>query len=93
MRFTSFPLAFGLLLTGCVAFIATAMGEHQSLKHSIARGEERAQALQTQLQLRRVGTLLIDIETGQRGFIITGQAAFLEPYEEARRELARPMPS
>lgn len=89
MRFNSFPLAFGLLLAGCVAFIATAVGEHQSLDLSVARGEERAQALQTQLQLRRVGTLLVDIETGQRGFIITGQAAFLEPYEEARRELVQ----
>lgn len=89
MRFTSFPLALGLLLTGCVAFIATAVGEHRSLDLSIARGEARAQALQTQLQIRKVGALLVDIETGQRGFIITGQVAFLDPYERARQELAR----
>lgn len=31
--------------------------------------------------------MLLDIETGQRGFIITGQQPFLRPYEEALLEL------
>ncbi|HEX2011767.1 MAG TPA: CHASE3 domain-containing protein, partial [Roseateles sp.] len=84
---TSFPLAFGLLVAGCIAFVATAYGEHRSLGESVARSAARAQALQTQLQIRKVGGLLVDIETGQRGFIITGQPTFLEPYERALQEL------
>ncbi|QPF72645.1 hypothetical protein G8A07_06695 [Roseateles sp. DAIF2] len=89
MRISSFPLAFGLLLSGCIAFVAMAWGEHLSLQELARRSDAQAHALQTQLQVRKVGALLVDIETGQRGFIITGQSAFLEPYEQARLDLAR----
>lgn len=88
MRWTIFPLALGLLLGGSVAFIATAWSQHGSQQELARRAQAQAHALQTQLLLRRVGAQLVDIETGQRGFIITGQAAFLEPYEQARRELS-----
>src|SRR6218665_3499519 len=88
MRIASSPLASLMLLAGTVAFIATAVVEHQSLGELVARGEARAHAMQTQLLIRRTGTLLLDLETGQRGFIITGQVAFLEPYDRSRRELA-----
>lgn len=37
--------------------------------------------------LDRVFSLVLDAETGQRGFTITGLQEFLEPYEEARRRL------
>lgn len=33
-------------------------------------------------------SLLQDAETGQRGYLLTGSARYLEPYEHARRELA-----
>jgi signal transduction histidine kinase len=36
---------------------------------------------------RDVRRLLIDMETGQRGFIITGEPRFLEPWEIGRRTL------
>lgn len=88
MRWTIFPLALGLLLGGSVAFIATAWSQQGSQQELARRAEAQVQALQTQLLLRRVGAQLVDIETGQRGFIITGQTAFLEPYEQARRELS-----
>ena len=32
-----------------------------------------------------LGKLVVDMETGQRGFIITGQDEFLEPYLESRK--------
>ncbi|MFG3206639.1 CHASE3 domain-containing protein [Streptomyces sp. NPDC048192] len=31
--------------------------------------------------------LLLDLETGQRGFVITAQEEFLQPWDEARKEL------
>lgn len=88
MRWTVFPLALSLLLGGSITFIATAWSQHGSQQELARRAEAQAHALQTQLLLRQVGAQLVDIETGQRGFIITGQAAFLEPYEQARRELS-----
>ena len=33
--------------------------------------------------LNEVLTLLVDAETGQRGYIITGEEAYLEPYNKA----------
>ena len=32
--------------------------------------------------------LVVDLETGERGFLITGKEAFLEPYHEARKKLS-----
>jgi signal transduction histidine kinase/CHASE3 domain sensor protein len=31
--------------------------------------------------------LMVDLETGKRGYLLTGDRAFLEPYEQARKEL------
>ncbi|HET7105289.1 MAG TPA: PAS domain S-box protein [Candidatus Acidoferrum sp.] len=37
--------------------------------------------------LRKVQSLVADAETGQRGFLITGDRLFLRPYNEAREQL------
>jgi len=37
----------------------------------------------------RVRTLAQDVEVGQRGFLLSGDAAFLEPYEKGRAALPR----
>ncbi len=39
------------------------------------------------MQLQTVFSLMQDAETGQRGFVITGQDRFLEPYDAAQRRL------
>ena len=45
----------------------------------------RVQALvEAQLLVEK---LLLDVETGQRGFLLTGRAEFLEPYDDARARL------
>jgi len=87
MRFSSSAVASLMLLAGTVTFIATAVGEYMSLNELVARGEVRSHALRAQLLIRRTGMLLVDLETGQRGFAITGEAGFLEPYERASHEL------
>jgi CHASE3 domain sensor protein/CheY-like chemotaxis protein len=38
---------------------------------------------------RELQKLVVDMETGQRGFVITGKQEFLDPYENARTEFAR----
>ena len=36
---------------------------------------------------RQIEKLVIDLETGERGFLLTGNEAFLEPYNDANREV------
>lgn len=40
-------------------------------------------SFQTREQVQRVFSLMQDAETGQRGYVITGQPGFLDPYEKA----------
>jgi signal transduction histidine kinase len=85
MRYSWLPLS--LLIAAFLAFVGTAVGASQSLAELLERDAERSQALRTQTELKHLLMLLVDIETGQRGFIITGQQPFLRPYEEALGEL------
>ena len=81
MRYSWLPLS--LLVAAFLAFVGTAVGASQSLAELLERDAQRSQALATQTELQRLLMLLIDIETGQRGFLITGQQPFLRPYEDA----------
>jgi signal transduction histidine kinase len=52
--------------------------------------EERANhALQVLVAANRLERLVIDVETAQRGFIITGETGFLDPWFQAQRGVAR----
>ena len=53
---------------------------------SRARGVAQ-NSLEEGIVARDVRNLLVDMETGQRGFIITGEPSFLEPWENSRRAL------
>jgi len=86
MRYSWLPLS--LLVAAFLAFVGTAVGASQSLADLLERDAERSQALRTQTELQHLLMLLVDIETGQRGFIITGQQPFLRPYEDALGELS-----
>lgn len=46
---------------------------------------------ETRSQIQSVFSLLQDAETGQRGYVITGDDRFLEPYDNATRDLDRQM--
>lgn len=85
IRYSWLPLS--LLVAAFLAFVGTAVGASQSLAELLERDAERSRALRIQTELQRLLTLVVDIETGQRGFIITGQKPFLRPYEEALGEL------
>lgn len=76
-----------LLALGFAALAATAYASYRGLLQVVVHATARADALQTQVLLERLGTLLVDIESGQRGFVITGEESFLEPYWSARRAL------
>lgn len=42
---------------------------------------------ETRAQIQRIFSLLQDAETGQRGYVITGDERFLEPYDHATEQL------
>jgi signal transduction histidine kinase len=56
------------------------------------RSRENAADVQDAQSIRsrtsRLLTLLLDAETGQRGFLLTQDPRYLEPYEAARRQIA-----
>lgn len=89
-----------LVVAAFLAFVGTAVGASLSLSELLSRDAERSEALRTQMELQRLLGLLVDVETGQRGFLITGQPSFLRPYEaalgslqEARDAVRRRIPS
>ena len=59
----------------------------QSLNnHAEVKGLER-DSVELRARIQAVETLLVDAETGVRGYLLTGRASFLEPHSEAVREL------
>jgi PAS domain S-box-containing protein len=76
VRHVGFWLAIGLIA-------ATTLFAYLGLRQLLSVGSsvDRTQAVLYQLEL--VGSLLKDAETAQRGFILTGDEAYLEPYRDA----------
>jgi len=85
-----------------VALVVNGVIGYRAVQEQTAAFEEMYQA---QRLLRRITLLqlaLSDAETGQRGFLLSGEARYLEPFENGRREtlatldtlalLARPFP-
>lgn len=68
-----------LALTGLE--LLNEFGSSRRLRASVDRSYE------TRSQIQRVFSLLQDAETGQRGYVITGDRRFLQPYEDATRDL------
>jgi PAS domain S-box-containing protein len=80
--------AIGLAAALLATLLALAAVE---LRREFARAAELRAAVErsydTRLQIQAVFSLLQDAETGQRGYIITGDARFLEPYDRALTQL------
>lgn len=73
--------AVGLMFIASVIVLALSIID---LRDSSADATDTQRTLQS---AQHVGALVIDVETGVRGFAITGQSAFLEPLDAAAREL------
>jgi diguanylate cyclase (GGDEF)-like protein len=78
-----FAIALAICLSACVPPLSLSWVDDARIERHAA--EERIVALD------RVETLLVNAETGQRGYVITGQDAYLEPYRSALRELPAQM--
>jgi signal transduction histidine kinase len=79
-------LAAGIVVASVlIGFFVTVRGFHAVRKET--RQEQRAQ--QTVGTATRVEKLVLDLETGTRGFVLTGDERFLAPWRSAQQALPR----
>lgn len=81
-----------LAIAGAVVVVAALTGIGFELNREFSRERQvRAEverSHETRTQILNVFSLLQDAETGQRGYVITGDSRFLQPYNEAEEKLA-----
>ena len=68
-----------MLLSGVVLY--------RNLRTRSAAVERMSHTQQVMLQLEVVESLITDAETGQRGYLLTGDKAYLLPYEQAQTDI------
>jgi signal transduction histidine kinase len=79
-------VASGLLALVIGAAFAVLLVSVADLRDAEGLARHSEEVLATANQLER---LVVDLETGQRGFVITGHERFLEPWQQARNDLPR----
>jgi signal transduction histidine kinase len=77
-------LALWLILAGGIAFGVTAGAGYRGLQQLAQHGQERRADEQTLALIDKTLALLLDIETGQRGYLLSGSVESLEPYQRGK---------
>lgn len=77
-----------LLLGGVALFIGLAVFDYRNLRAVESATRLRAESRETLLQARSLLSAIKDVETGQRGFLITGLEEYLQPYRDGKAEVA-----
>jgi CheY-like chemotaxis protein/signal transduction histidine kinase len=72
---------------GIALFAAIAAISYRSISQLIDASKWEAHTYQVLGQLEELNAQLKDAETGQRGYLITNEKRYLEPYEVAKQEL------
>jgi CHASE3 domain sensor protein len=78
-----------LLIFALLAFVALANYQSTQVIKSTHRSVLDTQKVMTGARL--VQKLIVDIQTGKRGFIITGREVYLEPYQTGRNTYGKEM--
>jgi CheY-like chemotaxis protein/signal transduction histidine kinase/CHASE3 domain sensor protein len=84
------PLPAGALVGFIVAILAViliAFFSYQSLTSRSDAAERVTQTQEVMLLLESLKALIRDAETGQRGFLLTNEESYLQPYNSARSSL------
>ncbi len=76
----SFPLA---LLTALALLLVSELAYNRSM----AALQDTTRAFQVRLDISRLLRLMVDAESGQRGYLLTGKANYLEPYAAATGQI------
>ncbi|HYO57332.1 methyl-accepting chemotaxis protein [Archangium sp.] len=77
-------LGFGLSL---LVLLAVALVAFQGARQLTQTTEGLVESRDQGRALRELRAALVDAETGQRGFLLTGEERYLQPYEQALQEL------
>jgi CheY-like chemotaxis protein/CHASE3 domain sensor protein len=77
---------FGFLLA-VIAVLVIALLSYQSLQATAESSRSLTRAIEVLAQLNTVLSTLKDAETGQRGFLLTGEESYLEPFTTAKSAL------
>jgi signal transduction histidine kinase len=82
-RYVLVPVLLAIALVA-IAFFATEVGRSKLISsvQNIQRSQQRARLL-VELQ-----SLITDAETAQRGFVLTGEEAYLEPFSQAKEQIS-----
>lgn len=80
------PIGFGTIF---VLMIGVGIASKLSMNVLVESMQSVNRTYQIKANLQELEKLLVDAETGQRGFIYTGREDFLEPYNQSTRLIAR----
>ncbi len=89
MRWTIGRRIGGLVLVLLVLLSGSAYTSYRSMANVAVAMEGRKASFETSLLLEQLVSALLNAETGERGYLITGQKEYLAPYTEARASIAR----
>jgi PAS domain S-box-containing protein len=80
---------FSLLALASIPLILFLLGQLLAAEFQQSRSLRQAvdDSYRGRLEVQRLLSIHQDMETGQRGFVMTGDRSFLEPFELARREV------
>jgi PAS domain S-box-containing protein len=77
-------IGFGFAL---VALVVIGFVSYAAIRSLVRNSDRVAHTQEVMIHASRVGTMLSDAETGQRGFLLTGDPMYLEPYTTAAGSL------
>lgn len=75
------------LIVSAAVLLVAGYYSYSSVRLFTEAREQTARSKQTLLELERTVSTLLDAETGQRGYLLTGKDAYLNPYHEAVNEI------
>ncbi len=79
------PSVFAGFAAAVVAVIVMAGVSYQAQQRSTAAADAVTQGVERIVQVQNVLSSIKDAETGQRGFLLTGDEAYLEPLSPVAR--------
>lgn len=76
------PIGFGLVLAAALT-VALLLARAQQADNEVV------QAFEVQRAVRNVLISVVGAETGQRGFLLTSNPSYLQPFEQAKADVAQ----
>ncbi|KKR30260.1 MAG: hypothetical protein UT63_C0103G0010, partial [Candidatus Gottesmanbacteria bacterium GW2011_GWC2_39_8] len=91
MRYTVKQKITAVTLIGLIVLAAGGIASYRTVVSLLAAAESREPVYKTLAVLKDMRSQLMDIETTERGFAVTGKAAHIEQYAGASEMIRRDM--